>query len=152
MSGVNVKRAKKKPKVLTPRPVKRRDVKKFIDYCLILRAFWRHYQELFEVSTLRRELLELVAPKLFGDLNLMFIEHLILQICRLTDPEGSEKRRNFTTHFFVNNAQFPRGSSDRKRLAQLLRLITRFRKRIEPARNKAIGHLDLRKVYRRISL
>ena len=100
MSGVNVKRAKKKPKVLTPRPVKRRDVKKFIDYCLILRAFWRHYQELFEVSTLRRELLELVAPKLFGDLNLMFIEHLILQICRLTDPEGSEKRRNFTTHFF----------------------------------------------------
>jgi hypothetical protein len=39
------------------RPATRKDVKKFIDYCVTLRAFWIHYQTMFDGSDLKRELL-----------------------------------------------------------------------------------------------
>lgn len=147
-----VPRAKKTPKVLTPRPVKRRDVNKFVDHCVILRAVWQHNKALFETSVLRRELLGTVAPKFFADLNLLLIEHLILQTCRLSDKEGTEKQRNLTTHFLANNADLSKTPGDKKRLAQLVRQIARFRKRILPARNKAVSHLDLHAAHRRTSL
>jgi hypothetical protein len=147
-----VPRAKKRKKVLPTRPVKRRDVVKFTTRCVELRACWWHYRTLFESSVLRRELLEAVAPKFFYDVNIMLIEHLILQICKLTDEEGTAKRRNLTTHFLVNNVDFSNTPGDLKRLKRLTRQMERFRKRLLPARNKAIGHLDLRAAHRRKSL
>lgn len=125
---------------------------KFTANCIDLRACWWHYQTLFEASALRRELLETLAPKFFYDLNVMLIEHLILQICKLTDKEGTAKRRNLTTEFLVNNSDLSKTPGDRKRLRQLTRQMKRFRKRILPARNKAIGHLDLRAAHRRTPL
>ena len=56
-------------------------------YCVHLRSVWRHYQILFEEGELRRALLHRIAPVFFGDLNQILIEQLILQICKLTDPE-----------------------------------------------------------------
>src|SRR5271166_259682 len=91
----------------------------------------------------------MIAPTFFGDLNSMLIEHLILKICKLTDGEGTTERRNLTTHFLANNADLSKTPRDQKRLAQLTRQIERFRKRLLPARNKAIGHLDLRAAHRR---
>ncbi len=76
-----------KRSTLPPRPVTRRDVRKFVDHCVVLRAFWTHYQTVFEGSDLKRELLQSTAHNFFRDLNLMLIEHLILQLCKLTDPE-----------------------------------------------------------------
>jgi hypothetical protein len=140
---------KKRKKDLPPRPVKRRDLAKFIAHCIDLRACWWHYRTLFEASALRRDLLEAVAPKFFYDLNVMLIEHLILQICKLTDPEGTAKRRNLTTDFLANNADFSKTPGDLKRLRQLTRQMRSFRRRLLPARNKAIGHLDLRAAHRR---
>jgi hypothetical protein len=134
-----VPRAKKRKKVLPPRPVKRRDVLKFTAHCIDLRACWWHYRTLFEASVLRRELLETVAPKFFYDLNIMLIEHLILQICKLTDEEGTAKRRNLTTDFLANNADFSKTPGDLKRLRQLTRQMERFRKRLLPTRNKAMA-------------
>lgn len=52
-------------------------------------------------------------------------------------------RRNLTVHFLTENADF---STSPKTLAKLTRIVARiqtFRKRIVPARNKLIGHLDL---------
>lgn len=86
---------------------------------------------------------------LIEHLNIMLIEHLILQVCRLTDKEGSTKRRNFTTDFLANNADFSKTPGDKKRLRQLKQQMERFRRRLLPARNKAIGHLDLRAAHRR---
>ena len=88
------------------RPVTRRDVKKFIDYCVILRAFWIHYQTIFEGSDLQHELLQNTAHTFFDDLKRLLIEHLILQICKLTDPEMTTGKRNLTIPFLVNNADF----------------------------------------------
>lgn len=139
---------------IPPRPVTRRDVKKFIDHCVILRAFWTHYQTIFEGSDLQRELLQNTAHKFFCDLNHMLIEHLILQICKLTDPEMTlgKRKRNLTIPFLVNNADFAATPRDMAKLQKIAAQIDKFRKRIVPARNKLISHLDLDAAHRRKSL
>ena len=126
-----------------PRPVTRRDVNKFVDHCVILRAFWTHYQTLFDGSDLKRELLQKTAPKFFHDLNLMLIEHLILQICKLTDPEITMGKRNLTVQFLIKNADFSASPRDLAKLTKIAARMDAFRKRILPARNKFISHLDL---------
>jgi hypothetical protein len=134
------------------RPVTRKDVNKYIDHCIVLRAFWTHYQTVFEGSDLRRELLQNTAHRFFHDLNLMLIEHLILQICKLTDPEITMGKRNLTVQFLIKNADF---SASPRELAKLVKIVARietFRGRILPARNKFISHLDLDAALARKSL
>ena len=128
---------------IRPRPVTRQDVKKFTDYCVILRAFWTHYQTIFEGSDLQHELLQNTAHKFFSDLNQLLIDHLILQICKLTDPEITMRKRNLTVPFLVNNADFAATPRDMSKLKKIAARIDKFRERIVPARNKLIGHLDL---------
>jgi hypothetical protein len=128
---------------LTPRPVTRRVVKKFVDHCIMLRAFWAHHQTIFEGSDLKRELLQKTAHKFFHDLNLMLIEHLILQICKLTDPEITMGKRNLTIQYLIKNSDFSASPRDLARLTKIAARIDKFRKRILPARNKLISHLDL---------
>lgn len=130
-------------KALSPRPVTRRDVNKFIDHCVMLRAFWLHYQALFEGSDLKRELLQNTAHKFFHDLNLMLIEHLILQVCKLSDPESTKGKRNLTIQFLLNNADFSASPGDLVKAKKLGSRIEAFRESIKPARNKRISHLDL---------
>jgi hypothetical protein len=113
-------------KVLAPRPVTRRDVLKFTDHCVLLRATWAHYQELFEASALRLELLESTANTFFHDLNLIFIQHLILQICKLTDSEATRGTRNLTTWFLLKNSDFSSTPSVPRKLTQLIKSLERF--------------------------
>jgi hypothetical protein len=128
---------------IPPRPVTRRDVKKFTDYCVILKTFWTHYQTIFQGSDLQRELLQNTAHKFFYDLNQLLIDHLILQICKLTDPEITMGKRNLTIPFLVNNADFAATPRDMAKLKKIAARIETFRKRIVPARNKLLAHLDL---------
>ncbi len=59
--------------------VSKDDVEAFRNFCVSLRSIFRHFQILFEEGAdLRRELLQSIAPTLFGDINQMLIEHLIL--------------------------------------------------------------------------
>ena len=72
------------------------DVQAFADSCVLLRSQWEHFRILFEGSDLRRELLQSAAPTFFGYLNRLFIEHLVLHICRLTDDAQTMGRKNLT--------------------------------------------------------
>jgi len=137
---------------LPPRPVTRRDVKKFVDHCVRLRAVWVHYQTVFERSDLKRELLQNTADIFFRDLNLMLIEHLILQICKLTDPEITGGKRNLTVQFLVKNANFSASPRELAKLKKIGARIDAFRALILPARNKLVGHLDLDAALARKSL
>lgn len=125
------------------RSVTRKDVKKFVDHCVILRAFWIHYQTMFDGSDLKRELLDNTAPKFFRDLNLMLIQHLILQICKLTDPESTMGKRNLTVQFLIKSADFSASPRGLGKLTKIAARMDAFRKRILPARNRFISHLDL---------
>ncbi len=123
--------------------VSKDDVEEFCNVCVSLRSTFRHYQILFkEGADLRRELLQGIAPIFFPDLNAMLIEHLILQICKITDPEGSPARKNLTVEFLINNSDFPAASNELLRLKRLGESMDAFRAKILPARNKLIGHLD----------
>jgi AbiU2 len=130
---------------MTPAPgfVTRRIVKKFIDHCVTLRAFWVHYQTIFEGTDLKRELLQGTAHKFFHDLNLMLIEHLILQICKLTDPEITMGKRNLSIQYLIKYSDFSASPRDLAKLTKIAARIDKFRQRVLPARNKLISHLDL---------
>lgn len=128
--------------VATPH-VSKDDVDAFCRFCVSLRSTFRHFQILFEEGAdLRRELLQSIAPTFFCDLNGMLIEHLILQICKITDPEGSSGRKNLTVEFLINNSDVPAAGKELDRLKRLGESMHAFRAKIVPARNKLIGHLD----------
>jgi hypothetical protein len=119
------------------------DVDAFRNFCVSLRSIFRHFQILFEEGAdLRRELLQSIAPTFFEDINQMLIEHLILQICKVTDPEESFGRKNLTITFLVNNSDFSTAPGELERLKRLSDSMHAFRVKIVPARNRLIGHLD----------
>jgi hypothetical protein len=82
----------------------------------------------------------------------MLIEHLILQVCKLTDPEGAGERRNLTVEFLANNSNFPASANQHRKLTKLAARMHEFRDYILPARNKLISHLDLDAAHGRKSL
>jgi AbiU2 len=128
--------------------VSAQDVEAFCNFCVSLRSLFRHYQILFEVGAdLRCELLQSIAPTFFGDINHLFIEHMILQICKITDPEESFGRKNLTVRFLINNSDFSGAPGELDRLKQLGDKMHAFRAKIVPARNRLIGHLDRHSVH-----
>ena len=119
------------------------DVEAFSNFCVSLRSFWRHFQIVFEEGAdLRRELLQSIAHTFFGDLNQLLIEHLILQICKITDPEESMGRKILTVKFLLNNSDFSTTPGELEKLKRLSESMHSFRAKIVPARNRLIGHLD----------
>jgi hypothetical protein len=119
------------------------DVQAFADSCVLLRSQWVHYTTLFEGSDLKRELLQTTAPTFFRDLNRLFIEHLVLHICRLTDSAQMAGRKNLTVKFLIEHSDFSAAPKTFARLKPISDSIHRFRARILPARKWFIAHLDL---------
>jgi len=70
------------------------------------------------------------------------VEHLILQICKITDEEESFGRKNLTVKFLVNNSDFSTAPGESDKLKRLTGSMDVFREKIRPARNRLIGHLD----------
>jgi hypothetical protein len=134
-----------------PRPVTRRHVLTFVNAYERMRASWLDYQTLFLASDLRRELLREAAGTFFYGLNLTLVEHLILQACKITDPEFTAGKRNLTVEFFVNNSHFSASPDRHAKLAKLAARMNAFPTRIVPARHKLISHLDFHAVQGRKS-
>jgi AbiU2 len=118
------------------------DVEAFSSTCVSLRAFWCHFEIIFEGEDLKRELLQSISHTFFKDLNILLIEHLILQICKITDPEETMGRKNLTVKFLLQNSDFSTASNDQNDLKRLSDSMHNFRAKIVPARNRLIGHLD----------
>ena len=119
------------------------DVEAFADSCVLLRSQWAHFMTLFEGSDLKRELLYTTAPTFFGDLNRLFIEHLVVHICRLTDEAQTMGRKNLTVKFLVEHSDWSSAPDTLAKLKPISDSIHRFRKRVLPARKWFIAHLDL---------
>lgn len=119
------------------------DVESFADSCVLLRSQWAHFMTLFEGSDLKRELLYTTAPTFFGDLNRLFIEHLVVHICRLTDEAQTMGRKNLTVKFLIEHSDWSSAPDTLAKLKPISDSIHRFRKRVLPARKWFIAHLDL---------
>jgi transcriptional regulator with XRE-family HTH domain len=122
--------------------VSKDDVESFCNFCVSLRSIWRHHQILFEGTDLKRDLLQRIAPTFFGDINGLLIEHIILKICQITDPEESVGRKNLTIKFLMKNSDFSAVPGEYSKLKRLGDSMHAFRTKIVPARNRLIGHLD----------
>ena len=119
------------------------DVESFADSCVLLRSQWAHFMTLFEGSDLKRELLYTTAPTFFADLNRLFVEHLVLHICRLTDEAQTMGRKNLTVKFLLEHSDWSSAPDTLAKLKPISDSIHRFRKRVLPARKWFIAHLDL---------
>jgi hypothetical protein len=83
------------------------------------------------------------AEILFGDLNRMFNEYLILQVCKITDPaKAVRKHDNHTVAFLLEHYDFASDPAAQRRLELLADQLHAFRKQVEAARNKFISHSD----------
>jgi hypothetical protein len=122
------------------------DVQAFADSCVELRSLWRHFQILFQGTDLKRELLQTTAPTFFGDLNRLFIEHLVLHICRLTDNAQTAGRKNLTVKFLIEHSDFSAAPEILAKLQRISAAIDAFRRLVLPARHRFISHLDLEAV------
>lgn len=67
------------------------DVLPFADSCVVLRWQWRNFEILFRGTDLKRELLGTTVLEFFRDVNTLYIEHLVLHICGLTDDASNER-------------------------------------------------------------
>jgi hypothetical protein len=119
------------------------DVEAFRESCVFLRSQWLHYTTLFEGSDLKREMLETTAPIFFGDLNQLLKEHLVLQICRLTDESQTRDRKNLTVKFLMEHTDWSTAPGTLAALKAISDSIQNFRKLILPARKWFIAHHDL---------
>jgi len=123
-------------------PVTQQDIQAFCVHCVAMRGIWNHRRALFDGPSPERQSLHRIAPLFFRDLDLLLIEHLILQICKITDPEESRGQTNLTLEFLVNHADFSEAPQEIVTLRQLRARMQGFREKILPQRNKLIGHLD----------
>lgn len=114
-----------------------KDIEFFIKHCLETLLIYRHYQILLGTES-HHELLHSIAPIFFNDLNSMMKKHIILQVCQITDPEKTWDKNNLTIEFLVNRSD----GALRKNLEPIAQRIHNFTKKIKPARNKIIAHLD----------
>jgi hypothetical protein len=119
------------------------DVQAFANSCVFLQSQWAHFRTLFEGSDLKRELLEATAPTFFRDLNRLFIEHLVLHICRLTDEAQTRGRKNLTAKFLLEHSDWSNAPDALAKLRLISASIHNFRQRILLARNSFVAHHDL---------
>ncbi len=83
------------------------------------------------------------APTFFGDLNRVFIEYMILQVCKITDPARDfRKNDNHTIAFLIQHYDFSADPVTLQLLVQLDASLQAFREKLLPARNKLISHSD----------
>ena len=116
-------------------------VEAFCEECVWARSIRTHFATLFEFNEPRRELLSEVANIFFHDLNRIFIDYILLQQCKLTDPASSGKDKdNLTTNYIL---ELEWSDQTRQILSARNAELMEFRGKIVDARRKLIAHLDL---------
>lgn len=116
-------------------------VEAFCQECAWARSIRTHFAALFEFNEPRRELLSEVANIFFHDLNLILIDYILLQQCKLTDPASSGKDKdNLTTNYIL---ELEWSDQTRQVLGARNVELMAFREKILDARRKLIAHLDV---------
>jgi hypothetical protein len=73
----------------------------------------------------------------------VFIEYVVLQVCKITDPaRTSWNNQNLTIGFLLQSENLAKQPSALKRLLELETKLQQFRQKLLPARNKLISHSD----------
>lgn len=116
----------------------------FREECIWLTNCYNLYKTLYEGGPETDALLHRVAPALFLDLNRIVIDHILLQICKITDPATSRDRQNLTLANLNKDLQTVDLFSPEIELVSAD--LNAYREVIKPARDKLISHLDWKTV------
>lgn len=119
-------------------------VKSFCEECVWARAIRTHFAQLFESGDIRLAILKESASLFFQDMNLLLIEYILLQQCKLTDPPYSDRERktpNLTADYLLTLSWT---DATRASLVAANHRLQQFRCKIKKARNKLVSHADLR--------
>ncbi|WP_285425263.1 hypothetical protein [Pseudomonas sp. efr-133-TYG-103a] len=116
----------------------------FREECIWITNCYNLYRTLYEGGEATDAVLERVASAFFHDLNRIMVEHILLQICKITDPASSGHRQNLTVESLNNDLDtlglISQDIIDRgEELKDYRDLIVR-------ARNRLISHLDWQSV------
>ncbi|MBN1795681.1 MAG: hypothetical protein JW804_03330 [Sedimentisphaerales bacterium] len=117
-------------------------VKQFCDQCCWIRTVYNEYCILYEGGEKRLELLNKTARTFFSYIQLILIDYIFLNICKLTDSAYSRKGGNLTIKYILE--QIDSEIQKHLGLKKLSDRIHKFRDKIEPARNKIIAHFDVK--------
>ena len=114
----------------------------FCEECVWARAVRTHFAQLFESGNTRHGLMAEIANTFFQDLNIVLLEYVLLQQCKLTDPatSGAEKE-NLTSNYILS---LDWSGETKEVLAAANRELLEFRTKINDARRKLVAHSDLR--------
>ncbi|KAF2992114.1 hypothetical protein OGR47_09670 [Methylocystis sp. MJC1] len=120
------------------------DIVLFANNCVFMRSIYLHHKILFERSSASdKNRMSGVAAILFADLNRIFIEYVILQVCKITDPaQDARKNDNHTVAFLLQRYDFISEPAIKARLAAIADQLQAFRNKLVEARNKLISHAD----------
>lgn len=112
----------------------------FREQCIWLQCCYNTYSALYESEDETKEVLQASAAIFFRDLNSILIEYVLLQVCKITDPDESQGRKNLTFEH-VNAAL-----RDAHRMTDEITLfscgLSRYRKLVKDGRNRLISHFD----------
>ena len=103
---------------------------------------YHNYHVLFEGYDGNKPRYGNIAPDALGYLASALAEHVILQVCKLSDPLRDHRgNKNLSIQFFVTHAEFPDPLAKHK-LERLAEKLEAFGKKLRPARDKIISHFD----------
>lgn len=121
------------------------------EFCKLCESTWMAhglYLSLYGTDQRTFDLCNSIAPMFFADVNIILIEKLILQFCKITDPAATGKHFNLTTNYVVEKINWP--DDVRGKLQLVNARLMEFRRLIEPARSKSIAHSDVSTMFKRL--
>ena len=115
--------------------------------CVWVQSCFNTFCALFESSDETSAVLHQSAPAFFRDINLILLEHFILQVCRITDPASSNGRENLTIKNL--NQTLTKEGLFSTEIAEQAERIHKYRTLIVDARNQIVSHADKTKILSR---
>jgi hypothetical protein len=120
-------------------PARLRDVYGALENELVwIHGRWIMYVQLFGTNELRIELLNDIAPSFFSELQLLWMDYIVLEICRITEI----KPKNLVLRQFcklLDKNQYP---SLALKLDGILKDVRRTTEPLRDLRNRNIAHLN----------
>lgn len=112
----------------------------FREQCIWLQTCYNTYAALFESDQPTKEILSRTAQTFFDELNIIFIEYCLLQVCKLTDPSNSKGRDNLT--FKHLNGLLGAKNLLTPEIIAASNGLESYRNLIKDGRNRIISHAD----------
>ena len=119
------------------------DVERLLTICGDARAVYMHYRALFEPDNPNHAVFSVIAPFFFRDINLMFVKHVVLEVCKLGDPARDFRgNENLSIDYFVSYSDFSTSPTQFDHLKYRATNLRSFIAKLKPARDKLLSHWD----------